>query len=60
MRILFTVAYLDGYHGSVLHVREVAEYLASAKGGSHDVTVGSIFITPDIERMFKTGGLMYF
>lgn len=56
MRILFTVAYLDGYHGSVLHVREVAEYLASAKGGSHDVTVGSIFITPDIERMFKAGG----
>lgn len=60
MRILFTVAYLDGYHGSVLHVREVAEYLASAKGGSRDVTVGSIFITPDIEHMFKMGGINVF
>lgn len=56
MNILFTVAYLDGYHGSVFHVREIAEYLASEKGGSHNVTVGSIFITPDIEQMFKTGG----
>lgn len=60
MRILFTVAFLDAYHGSVLHVREVAEYLASAKGGNHDVTVGSIFTTPEIEHMLKSRGLNVF
>ena len=52
MRILFTCVFLDGYHGSVMLVKEHAEYLSSVRGGGHDVTVGTILATPEITEFF--------
>jgi len=57
VRILFTCAFLDGYHGSVMLVKEHAEYLASKRGGSHDVTVATILATPEITEFFTSCGV---
>lgn len=52
MKILFTVAFLDGLHGSVKHVLEYSSFLASKEGGSHNVSVSSIIINNEIKRKF--------
>lgn len=52
-KILFSVAYLDGFHGSVIHVAELSSYLASQ---GWDVTVVSIYIDKDkIQNLFDGG-----
>ena len=57
MRILFTCVFLDGYHGSVMLVKEHAEYLASKRGGGHDVTVATVIATPEITDFFTSCGV---
>ena len=57
MKILFTVAFLDGLHGSVIYIKEIATFLASPKGGSHSISVMTIFATPEIKLLFKKCGL---
>lgn len=57
MRILFTCIFLDGYHGSVMLVKEHAEYLASKRGGGHDVTVATVIATPEITDFFTSSGV---
>jgi len=57
MRILFSCIFLDGYHGSVMLVKEHAEYLASKRGGSHDVTVATVIATPEITDFFTSSGV---
>ena len=51
MNILFTVAALNGFHGSVIHVKEWAEYMVS-KG--HSVSIISCAITPPILNIFNS------
>ena len=43
-KILLTVAYLDGFHGSVMHVAEISSFLESE---GWNVSVASIFIDLD-------------
>lgn len=49
MRILLTVAFMDGYHGAVMHIRDFAAYL---KRRGDQVTVATIFVAPAIEEIF--------
>ena len=57
MRILFTIAFLDGFHGSVKHVLEHASFLHSANGGNHQITIATIFATEKIKLIFKKSGI---
>lgn len=54
-KILFTVAYLDGLHGSVMHVAELSSYLVNQ---GWDVTVASIYIDRDKIRNLFDGGVV--
>ena len=49
MRILFTLAYADGYHGSMLHIKEIASYYTS-KG--HECIVATIYSKKEYEELF--------
>lgn len=55
MKILFTIAYLDGYHGSVIHVLEWAKYFIG--GGQNQVVVATIFSTKEIQDLFHSFGI---
>lgn len=57
MKILFTVLFLDGFHGSVMHVKEIASFLASDKGGNHSITVATCFATPALVDFFKKSNI---
>lgn len=57
MNILFTVLFLDGYHGSVMHILEYATYLNSYKGEEYNVEVATIFATNEIRDNFKKHGI---
>ncbi|HBJ77297.1 MAG TPA: hypothetical protein DDY68_05950, partial [Porphyromonadaceae bacterium] len=52
--ILITVAYLDGFHGSVIHVKEWGTYFVS-KG--FNVTIATIMWTPEIYNMITRYGV---
>ncbi len=55
MKILFTIAYLDGYHGSVIHVLEWAKYFIG--GGQNKVVVATIFSIKEIQDLFRSFGI---
>lgn len=52
--VLFTVAFLNGYHGSVVHVYEWARHLVCL---GHDVCVICINYTNAIQKLFLTSGI---
>ena len=52
--ILFTVAFLNGYHGSVIHVYEWSKQLASM---GHCVHVVCINYTKSIRKLFEESGI---
>ena len=54
MNILFTLAFADGYHGSVRHIKELASYYVQ-KG--HYCNVVTLFYTPEILESFKTSNI---
>lgn len=54
MKILFTVAFLDGLHGSVIHVKEWAKVL---KDLGHDVTVATLYYEDWIRDAFAEDGI---
>ena len=54
MNILFTGFYFDGYHGSMLHICEIAKYLSS-KG--HKCYCASLSITEEIKQYTKSNEL---
>lgn len=52
--ILFTVAFLNGYHGSVVHVYEWSKYLVSI---GHSVYVICISYTNSIRKLYEHSGI---
>ncbi|WP_298066120.1 hypothetical protein [uncultured Mailhella sp.] len=56
MKILFTVAFLDGLHGSVKHVLEYSSFFAS-KAEKNEVFVATIFFSDKIRKKFTDRGI---
>lgn len=54
MKFLFTIAFADGFHGSVVHVYELARYFIS-KG--HNCTVATISYEQNIKSMYNQAGI---
>ena len=54
MNILFTGFYFDGYHGSMMHVCEIAKYLSS-KG--HKCYCAALSIKKEVKKYAKSIGL---
>lgn len=42
MKILFTAIFLDGFHGSVIHIKELAEYYIHSKKDQFQVEVATL------------------
>ena len=58
MNILFTILALDGYHGSVMHVKEWAEFfLTKYRSNIDTVSVVTGFATEEIRNMFVSLGI---
>lgn len=57
MKVLLCCMYLNGLHGSVLHVLEYAEFFRSMGA---DVSIGTIFIDPEIKRRADKAGISVF
>lgn len=57
MNILFTSLYANGFHGSVIHILEYAEYLARL---GHDVTWVAVFVSPPMKRDAEARGIRLF
>lgn len=51
MKVLITVAFLDGLHGSVMHVKELSNFLANL---GHEVTVVTVFYDEKIKKLFTS------
>lgn len=54
MNILFTGFYFDGYHGSMIHICEIAEYLSSQ---GHRCYCASVSITDEVVQFAHSKGL---
>lgn len=61
MNILFTLLYVDGHHGSILHVKELGEYFAGRvdekSGERHVVTAVTVFATEEMREEFARAGI---
>lgn len=57
MDILFSVSFLDGYHGSVMHVWEWAK---AFRAMGHQVAVASIWSTAEIRVLFTDAGITHY
>lgn len=51
MDILITVAFMDGFHGAVMHARDMASFF---KQRGDQVRIGTIFVAPNIKEMFSS------
>lgn len=49
MKILLTIAVLDSYHGSVMHVLELSNYLSH----KHEVSVVTTYFSEHIKKLFN-------
>lgn len=54
MNIIFTVAFADGFHGSVLHVYELASFFVKQ---GHSCVVATIDYTEEVRTMFRDAGV---
>lgn len=54
MNILFTGFYFDGWHGSMIHICEIAEYLSSQ---GHHCYCASVSITDEVIQFAQNNGL---
>ena len=54
MKILVTVAFMDGYHGSAMHVRDLAGFF---KNRGDNVRVAAIFITHEWKKIYAAMGI---
>lgn len=57
MKVLFLCMYMQGLHGSVLHVLEYAKFFKKINA---DVVIGSFFIDPEIREMAKRDGILIY
>lgn len=49
MKILLTIAFMDGFHGAVMHIRDLAGFF---KRRGDEVCVATIFMVPEIKEIF--------
>ncbi|MBR1545094.1 MAG: hypothetical protein IJ638_04080, partial [Alphaproteobacteria bacterium] len=57
MKVLFTVFYFEGFHGSMMHICEIAEYLTSI---GHECFCASVVSEDSIKDYALTKGLKVF
>ena len=57
MKILFTVIFLDGFHGSVIHIKELADYYLHSKKDQFQVEVATLFVAPEVFLFYKKSGI---
>lgn len=57
MKILFTAIFLDGFHGSVIHIKELAEYYIHSKKDQFQVEVATLFVAPEVYLFYQKSGI---
>lgn len=56
MNILFTILYVDGFHGSVQHVQELAEFFLS-QNKNNKVYISTLFYTEEHKNILTNKGI---